>query len=74
MFSPGVFMVIERLRVATCCCASVARTVKVEVPAVVGDPLMIPVDGFKESPPGNVPCDSDQLIEGVPPLVVSGAL
>ena len=39
---------------------SVACTVNVRVPAVVGVPLMAPADAFSASPAGNVPDVTDQ--------------
>ena len=46
---------------------SVARTVKLDVPALVGVPEMTPVVPFSDSPPGNVPLTIVQLIGAFPP-------
>jgi hypothetical protein len=48
--------------------ASVTRTVKLEVPAVVGVPDIIPVPAAKLKPAGKVPVTIDQLEGGVPPV------
>ena len=43
-----------------------ARTVKVEVPAAVGVPLMAPVEALSERPAGRVPLLNDHLMGPVP--------
>ena len=48
--------------------ASVTRTVKLNVPAVVGVPLMTPPLVMGLSPPGSVPADNDQVGVPVPPV------
>jgi hypothetical protein len=52
---------------------SVAVTVKVEVPRVVGVPEIVP-ELLNESPPGSVPLVTLQVIGGVPPVACSVAL
>ena len=39
---------------------SVRRTVKYDVPAAVGVPLIVPVEGFSDSPRGSEPLAIDQ--------------
>ncbi|MEK8104125.1 hypothetical protein NKG94_01495 [Micromonospora sp. M12] len=51
--------------------ASTTRTVKLELPAVVGVPESRPVLGFRVSPGGRVPALIDQTNGAVPPLTVS---
>ena len=52
--------------------ASVTRAVKVYDPTVVGVPLMVPNDVFKESPGGSAPPTADQLTYGgTPPVAAS---
>src|ERR1700753_660684 len=56
--APGAAMVIEMLSVAVFGVGvelSVAVSVAVNVPAVVGVPEMVPTFGFKVSPPGSAP-------------------
>ena len=48
--------------------ASVTRTVKLDVPAVVGVPLMTPPLVMGLSPAGSVPADNDQVSVPVPPV------
>ena len=48
----------------------VALTVKLNVPAVVGVPIIAPVDAFKLKPVGNEPLLIDQVI-GVVPVAAS---
>jgi hypothetical protein len=50
---------------------SVTRTVKLNVPATVGVPLITPVLLFKLRPAGNDPTVIDQLNGAVPPLAAS---
>ena len=50
---------------------STARTVKLEVPAVVGVPLITPVDGFRLNPPGKDPELIDHVNGEVQPAVAS---
>ena len=49
--------------------ASVAVIVKLYVPALVGVPLMTPVDAFSESPEGSAPAVSANVMGAVPPDV-----
>ena len=46
---------------------SATLTVKFEVPAAVGVPLIIPVAGFRESPVGRVPAVALQVRAPFPP-------
>ena len=45
----------ERLAVDDCDAVSVTLTVKLNVPAVVGVPLIVPVLAFIDKPAGSVP-------------------
>ena len=47
----------------------VARRVKVEVPAMVGMPVMAPVMGLMLKPSGRLPVKIDQVIGAVPVAV-----
>jgi hypothetical protein len=51
--------------------ASVALIVKLYAPAVVGVPLMAPVDVSKLRPAGNAPAETENAIGAVPPLVAT---
>ena len=51
--------------------ASVTCTVKLLVPAVVGVPLISPVDALRPNPAGNVPVDIDHVTGVLPPLDAS---
>lgn len=53
---------------------SVACTVKVAVPAVVGVPEITPVAAFNVKPAGSAPMVTVQLTAGVPPLDCSVVL
>src|SRR5579883_2509388 len=55
---------------AECCAVSVAVTVKVEVPAAVGVPPMLP-SGPRLRPAGKAPLVTSQTYEPVPPLAAS---
>ncbi len=46
-------------------------TVKLYAPAVVGVPLMTPVDVFRLKPAGSDPAEIENVIGAVPPLVVT---
>ena len=50
---------------------SVALTVKLAVPAVVGVPEMVP-PALRLSPAGSEPVDTDQVYGGDPPVAASG--
>jgi hypothetical protein len=52
--------------------ASVTFAVKLEVPVVVGVPVMAPL-ALRPSPEGKVPFARDQAYGGVPPLAVKVA-
>src|SRR5258707_7185407 len=54
-------MVIEVPWVAVWLAVSVTLTVKLAVPAVVGVPARVPVDGFRVRPAGSVPALIDQV-------------
>jgi len=51
--------------------ASLTRTVKLNVPPVVGIPLMVPVLAFKLSPLGSDPVVIAQLSGGMPPVAIN---
>jgi len=48
----------------------VALTVKLNVPIVVGVPVIVPDDAFRLKPAGSVPTEIDQTI-GVAPVALS---
>ena len=50
--------------------ASVALTVKLKVPVVVGVPLMMPVEAFSDRPVGSAPVVIDQVY-GARPLLAA---
>ena len=54
-------MAIERASVSVCTAPSVTLAVNVETPAVVGVPLMTPVEGFSVRPAGSAPESSDHV-------------
>ena len=54
--------------------ASVTRTVMLLVLAVVGMPLITPVDAFRLKPTGSTPTVIDQVSGDLPPLAVSVVL
>ena len=62
--------------VAICCGVpeSVACAVKLDMPAVVGVPVIAPVAAFKVRPAGKVPTEIAHVTAGVPPLDCSVAL
>jgi hypothetical protein len=68
-------MMIERACVAVCdgLPESVTWTLKLEVPAVLGVPLIAPVLGFKVKPAGSEPLEIDQVYGVAPPLAVTEA-
>jgi hypothetical protein len=51
--------------------APATRTVKLEVPAAVGVPLIAPEEAFSVRPAGRLPAETDQLYGVVPPVAVS---
>src|SRR5437588_10131133 len=53
---------------------SLARTMKAEVPAAVGVPVMAPVVAFKVRPAGRVPVARRQVTAPVPPIDCNWAL
>src|SRR3989304_8833240 len=62
---------MERARVAVAPFASVTCTVKFDVPAVVGVPLITPVAVLRASPVGSVPTDTAQLYGVLPPAATT---
>ena len=54
--------------------ASAAWTVKLVVPAVVGEPVIAPVAALRDSPAGSEPIETDQVIGVTPPVDCSVAL
>src|SRR3972149_10235715 len=65
------YMMIDSALVATAPFASVTCTVKFEVPAVSGVPLITPLPPFRLNPDGNVPAITDQLYDVLPPQAES---
>ena len=61
----GGAMAMENCWVAVCAPLSATRTVKVELPAVVGVPLITPA-ADSVSPPGRDPALTDQVYGGNP--------
>ena len=61
-------IVSERLTVDDCDALSVALTVKLDVPAAVGVPLIVPVLAFIDKPAGSEPADTDH-VNDVPVVV-----
>ena len=59
--------VIESGCVAVRAPLSVTRTVKFEVPAVVGAPVIAPDDAFNDNPAGKVPVITSHVYGMVPP-------
>src|SRR3954468_1035612 len=75
MLRGAVFTSIDSCFVATACVGvneSVACTVKVKRPALVGVPVIVPFDA-RVSPLGNVPLEIAQLYGATPPLAVMRA-
>src|SRR3989304_3409264 len=62
---------MERARVAVAPFASVTCTVKFDVPAVVGVPLITPVAVLRASPVGSGPTDTAQLYGVLPPAATT---
>jgi hypothetical protein len=69
----GGLIVIERPCVAVRNPLSVTCTVMLDVPGVVGMPLIAPVDAFNDKPAGNVPTVTAQVYGVVPPAATSVA-
>ena len=67
---PGL-ITSESEAVADADALSVAFTVKLAVPAVVGVPEMVPLVP-RLSPAGSVPVDTDHVYGGEPPVAASG--
>ena len=69
-------MVILRAFVTFCGGApeSAAWTVKLLVPAVVGEPVIAPVEALRDSPAGSEPIETVQVIGATPPVDCSVAL
>ena len=63
---------IERSAVDDCDAVSVPLTVKLDVPAAVGVPLIVPVLAFIDKPAGNEPADTVH-VNDVPGVVATVA-
>ena len=61
MMPGAALMVMDRLTVAVPPTLSVTRTVKLNVPAVVGVPVIAPVEESSDSPAGKLPGVIDQV-------------
>jgi hypothetical protein len=68
--STGIAMDSAFVAVSAGACESVTRTVKFDVPAVVGVPDITPPE-LKDSPAGSVPEANDQLYGVTPPVAAS---
>ena len=66
----GRLMVIGKVLDAVCDALSVTWTVKLEVPAADGVPLITPADDSVR-PAGSAPAVTDQAKGGVPPVAVN---
>ena len=66
----AALIVMEKSFVDEALLAPVTRTVKLELPAVVGIPSRTPV-ADRLRPAGSVPADTDQLYGLVPPVAAS---
>ncbi len=64
-------MTMESAFVAVAATLSVTFAVKLEVPDVVGVPVMAPDEALRESPAGRLPDCSDHVYGVVPPVAVS---
>ena len=51
---------------------SVTVTVKAKLPTLVGAPVIAPLVGFSERPPGSAPTVIDHVYGALPPTIVSG--
>ena len=69
----ATIMLSDRSAVFAGLLTSVARTVKLEVPAVVGVPVIAPVLGLRVRPAGRGPLRIDHVYGEVPPLAASVA-
>ena len=69
MRNPGALIVSESAAVADPEALSVTFTMKLEGPAAVGVPDIVPP--VRVSPPGNAPLAMDHVYGGVPPLALS---
>ncbi len=56
----SALIVMDRLAIAVPLILSVTSTVKLEVPTVVGVPVIVPVDEVSDSPSGKAPEFIDQ--------------
>ena len=63
----GGLMVTAKALVAVAVALSFTWTVKLEVAAAVGVPLMVPLEEFRDKPAGNEPALTDHVKGGVPP-------
>src|SRR3990172_2659869 len=66
-----LYMMIASAFVAVAPLASVARTVKFDVPAAVGVPLISPVVPLSVSPAGSAPTVTAHVMGDLPPLLAS---
>jgi hypothetical protein len=68
----GATVKLPNACVAVCGVASLSVTFTVNdvAPAVLGVPVMAPVDGFKFNPPGSAPTLIEYVYAGVPPAAV----
>ena len=71
MMATWVLIVSVNARVAARPAESTTRTVKADVPALVGVPLMTPVEALNDSPAGKLPVDTDHVNGARPPLTAS---
>ena len=53
---------------------STTWAVKLNVPGVVGVPVIAPVDGFRIKPPGSEPLTIENVYGGIPPVATSAEL
>lgn len=67
---PPVLTTIDSAFVPEALSVSVAFAVKLEVPAVVGVPVMAPVDELRLKPAGRLPDSSDHASAPVPPVAI----
>ena len=71
-----VYIVMVRACCTDCCGVpeSVAVTVKLEAPALVGVPVIAPVPEFSDKPAGSAPAVMLHFSGGVPPATSTEAL
>src|SRR5580704_17159468 len=72
MVTPAVIMIDSALGADVLPTLSLTVTLKLEVPATVGVPLITPLEAFSDKPAGSVPVLTVQLLYGgVPPVACS---